>query len=456
MGNDLKTSVIVDLKGDLERQAKRNEQAVSRFSRNSSRNLNGLGRSVKTVNKTFGSMGKKLAGIATAAAAIRKIGQVMEFDARLTQLRTDGRISEQDVALLKKKIFEVANARDIRLDPDKIMAAFTQIIASTGDKEFAMENLRNIGLTIRASNADGTDVGAVFSNLYDGNIRTSEKVLSAINTMVEQGKSGAFTFKDVASYGGKLFAPYLSLGATGEQAFKDMNAIVQISIKAAGSSAEAVEATKMLLADLIKPEVIKKLNASGINVFKEDGKIVDSPKLILDIYEKANRDISRLSTLFGEGSIKVFQGLGLPGNVEKLRWFANMQSSGGELADSATINAGTGKAFKQSASNYIIEAADYTFSKAIKDFVVVIEDLQNKDALTNAKTFGSALAKEAGWWADLIASPFTGNDKGLKTEKPEAKVILEIEAKNVTVKTKEIKSQGIELEVNSGKTMVSP
>lgn len=456
MENEIKTSIVVDLKGNLDRQLKQNEANINRFTRNSSRSFMGLGKNVKGMNRTFVTMGKKIAGIAAAATIIRGINKTIEFDAKLTQLRTDGKMNAKELEALKKKIFEVANMRDVRLDPNDLTATAIKIIASTGDKKFVMDNMRNIGLTQRASGASGISTGDAFAKLYDGGIKNADKIREAINNLVEQGKSGAFTFADTANYGSKLFAPYLGLGFRGSDAFTDMNAIAQISVKAVGGEAEVPEATSALIKALMGEELQDKLAASGINVRNEDGSYNRLPQLMLDIYKASGNDTTKIKNFLklDDSATKVFTGLSLPGNVELLKKFMTMKSSGGELEESARINASTAKAAKQSLSNKYDKGMDFIFSGPTKDFARGLDTFERQGALANANSAAEFFFDQFNVLADWTVGSIIRGTSGTKgfinnDEQPEARVILEIESKNATVKTKEIKTKGLQVDVDS-------
>jgi len=455
MGNDIETSIVVDLKGNLDRQLKRNEKNIKRFTRNSSRSFMGLGRNVKGMNSAFVTMGKKIAGIAAAAAIIRGINKTIEFDAKLTQLRTDGKMNAKELAALKKKIFDVANMRDVRLDPNDLTATAIELIASTGDKGFVMENMENSGLVQRASGADGTSTGGIITKLYDGGLRSAKEIREAINDLIEQGKSGAFTFKDTATYGSKLFAPYIGLGFRGSEAFTDMNAIAQVTVKAVGSATEVSEATSALIRALMKKEFQEKLATSGIIVRNEDGSYNRLPQLMLDIYKSSGNDITRIKNFLelDEGATKVFTGLAMPGHIEKLKKFMTMKSSGGELEESARINASTAKAAKQSLSNKYNQAMDFVFSGPTKDLARGLDTFERQGVLANANSAAGFVFDQFNILADWTVGSAIRGIKGLSSSndaQPEAKVVLEIDSKNATVKTKEIKTKNLQVDVNSG------
>lgn len=478
MGNDIKTSVIVDLKGNLARQAKRNEQAVSRFSRNSSRNLHGLSRSVKTVNKTFGSMGKKLAGIAAAAASIRAISKVMDLEERYERLGVQANKSSAEMAALKKEIFDISKAPDIRVDPTKMLEAVTEIVEKTGDLEFAEKNIRNIGLALQATGAGGTAIGGIMAELQKMDIKNPEKVIEALDILNVQGKQGAFTLANIAALGPRLFSAYASTGRGGIEAIREMGAALQVIRMTAGSSEQATTAFEALLATFSDAKKIKMLQQRGIQVFDvealKQGKEILRPinELMTEITESVKGKKTILSRLFPEREAR--KAFNRPiieyqttGKVTSLPKFMGMQADGrATIADSARM-AKTSNASARAITTTIEQTADAVIGPALKDTADAFDNSQSADGWTNAKAVGyaaaSVIAAPIDWGfdsfnyvADLTVGTAIRELKTLFAEKPEATIKLDVEAKNATVKTKEMKAKNLEVEVNSGKTMVSP
>ncbi len=476
MGNDLKTSVIVDLKGNLARQVKRNEQAVSRFSRNSSRNLNGLGRSVKTVNKTFGSMGKKLAGIAAAAASIRSISKVIDFDAKLTRMQTDGRVTVKQIAMLKKELTQLANDPSIRLPKESIFAGFDQIIAMTGDFPNAMKNLRDMATFMQATGTAGKDAGTMISIAFKNGVTEASKVSSLMGVQYKQSKTGSVPIRELAATGKGLISPVTAVVGSTADVVTDATAMAQIIIDVTKNADMTAEALKAFMSALNKIETQEYFKKKGVDFRRPNSMMLYKPsELTPKIYDAVKGDFGILNKYFGESGVKVFHGFAKPANKkegvlsgrERLRDLVAMTSDGSVIRQDARTNASTAKAALQSITNKVSDLSDQTFSQPTKDAADAMDNFQSQDAWTNAKAIGYAGASVPAWFvdwglnsfnyvADLTVGTAIRELKTLFAEQPEAKVVLEVEAKNATVKTKGIESKNLELEVNSGKTMVTP
>ena len=471
MGNDIQTSIVVDLKGNLDRQLKRNEKNINRFAKNSSRNLKGLSRSTKVLNGSFTSMGKKLAGIAAAAASIRSISKVVDFDAKMTRMQTDGRMSVKEIATLKKELIKLANDPSIRLDKNTIFAGFDKVIAMTGDKSNAMKNMRNMALFMQATGTAGEDAGTMIGIAFKNGTTEASKVLNLLGVQYKQSLTGAVPIRELAKTGKGLISPVTSVVGSTPDVITDATAVAQIIIDATKNSDMTAETLKAFMSALNKKEVQEKFRNAGVEFRQPNSKMLRKPsKLIPEIFDVTKGDFTTLNKLFGETAVKVFQGFAKPASPgvlsgrDRLKELAAMTGDGSLIRRDARINASTAKAAAQSVSNKMSEVLDAVISTPTKDAANAMDNFQQMDAWTNTKaigyaglqTLGTPIAKAfdgfnvlANWAIGDVVRGAKGMFNG-NGEQSEAKVVLEIDSKNATVKTKEIKTKNVQIDVNSG------
>lgn len=369
MSENLRTSVILDLKGNLERQARRYGNAMTGMARRGNRSLKGLNTSFKRHSKLVTGITRRYGALAAAAGVAASASNVINRDARLTQLQADGRVTAEQVDKLKESLFQLANDPDIRLDPDLLLGGVEEIITRTGDFDFAIKNLRNLALVIRATASTGKDVGSVFSLAYKGGLRDADELLRVNGALLDQTLQGSVAFRDIAKVGKKLIAPALSKRGANFQTFLEAGAIAQIVIDAVGSPDEATEATKAFLAALVKSDVIKTLrDQAGINVLQDDGKLQSLPVLIEEIFKASGGNFGLLGETFGESGVKVFEGFSLPGNKEQLRRLSTIESDGSLITKNARLNASTAKAATRRVGTTFEDVTD----KAISDSAKII------------------------------------------------------------------------------------
>lgn len=337
---DLRTSVVIDLTGNLERRAQRNSRALNQFSQRGRRDLSRLSRAANLAGKGLDRVANRYTGLLTGAAAIGTGKMVMGLELRFARLGIQANKSAEEMNALKREIYDAAQAPDIRVDPGEITSAVEAIVEKTGDLDFARENLRNLGLTIQATGAQGAAVGELAAELQKlESFKGPGEVLKAIDTLTVQGKEGAFTLENLAALGPRVISAYAGAvkgGRDGATILKEMGAALQVIRMGTGSSEQAATAFERLLAELQNVEKLKKLQRNGIQVFdpKQPGAEIMRPinELLLEIMEKTQGRKTLLGQVFGDESIRAFNAL-TPERIEK---FMAVQGDGSTtMRDSA-------------------------------------------------------------------------------------------------------------------------
>lgn len=213
--------------------------------------------------------------------------------------------TNEEMDALRKNIIKTAEAPDIRLDPEKILAAIEKIVEKTGDLDLARDNMRNLALAIQATGAEGEDLGAVVADLSQKfGLKGPEQYAKALGVLIAQGKKGAFPFAAFATQGERLTAAYAATGRTGPKAVREMGAMIQMAKQGTGSSEQAATAYERLLATITQEKTAVLLK-EGIQLFDPDAlakgqKMFRSmPEIMKDIVRKTKGDVGMLSKVFG-------------------------------------------------------------------------------------------------------------------------------------------------------------
>ncbi|MDQ7010915.1 MAG: hypothetical protein Q9M29_03755, partial [Mariprofundaceae bacterium] len=269
------------------------------------------------------------AGMAAGLAVAGK--QVMDMQRRFTRLGIQANQPIEKMDALKNRIWEVAQAPDIRIDPDQITSAITEIVEKTGDLDFAEQNIRNIGLALQATGADGSAIGGIMAEFRKMGIKAPQDVLKAIDTLNVQGKEGAFTLQNLAALGPRVFSAYNSVvkgSRDGIRVIREMGAVLQVIRMGTGSSEQAATVFERLIAETTNIDKLKKLNAAGIQVFdpRQPGAEAMRPlnEILLEILDKSKGRRTVLGQIFGDEAIRAFNAL----NVERMQKFMRIQGDG--------------------------------------------------------------------------------------------------------------------------------
>lgn len=347
---DLEHNIEVNLRGDLSRRTRSNEQDIKRFSRNSSAYLRRLQRQTKSTGRGLSTLGKGLiagAGIGGALGIAKISKDLLQAEERFERLGIAVGRPKSEMLDLKREIIAIGNEIDISVDPIQILDAISEIVEKTGDLEFAKANIKNLALAIQAAGAEGASIGALVANFKKLKISSEVDVRSALDILINQGKAGAFTLKNLAELGERNVAAYASMGRTGLPAIRELGAALQLIRQSTGSSEQATSAFESLLATFADADKIKILKEKGgLTIFDpielKKGKEVLRPinDLILEIVKASGGKKTSLSEVFGEQAIRALNAgvveFQQTGAIESLKSFYSVNGDGVTILTDAT------------------------------------------------------------------------------------------------------------------------
>jgi len=317
-----------------------------------SRNIVQAVKQNKLLTKSLSGTGKMLDGVAnkwTAVGGALGVGvtakTIVDLSARYERLGIQANKSTEEMTVLREEIFKTAQAATIRTDDAEILSAIEKIVEKTGDLDLARRNIKGIAMTLSATGATGADIGAMLADMSDKfGINNASEMLQQLDTLVVQGKAGAFTLQAIANKGSRVSAAYASMGRTGSKAIQEMGALLQVSMMGTGEADIAATAFEATLRDLVSNR--EKLNDLGINLFDSEelaeGKEVarSIPEVLKEIVQATNGNVSEFSEVFGDESRRLVNVLATEyknsGNFASLDKFMSMQGDGSTImGDSA-------------------------------------------------------------------------------------------------------------------------
>ncbi|MBD0786715.1 hypothetical protein HUO09_10175 [Vibrio sp. Y2-5] len=357
-------------------------------------------RSVEKMDDGLDSIGNKWTALATGAAGTGSAVAVMGLEERYERLGIQAGKTKDEMATLRAEMFATSQQADVRVDQSEMLTAVEKIVEKTGDLKFAQDNMANIGRVMQATGATGVDVGEMFADMSQKfGLKNSEDVLSAIDTLVVQGKAGAFTLQNLAAEGASVSAAYAAMGRTGPKAVQEMGAMLQISRMGSGSAAEAASAMESVLADITSNyEDIEKL---GIEVFDEEAlargekKFRDLPSIVKEIMEATNSDITEYSQLFGDEAMRFMKVLSSDDGKASFDSFLSISGDGTAVLQDSARAAQTANAAMMTLKTAWMSFADEKLAEPIADLADAINSIEPEN-LNKALTGATALAGTLG------------------------------------------------------------
>ncbi len=394
----LKTSLIIDLAGNIQTRARQYGSALGGLASRGRAAMRGLQSTTQLAVRGLDKLGNRYTALLGGGAAAIAVRGTMNIQEQLTRLGITADASDEIIKGLHNSILDAANAPDIRVDPSQILAAVDSVMEKTGDLKFAQENIRNIGLAIQASGADGAAIGDIFAEFQKQGM-SAKDALASVDVLIAQGKAGAFTLKDLASLGPRVVTSYTALGRRGPQAMKEMGAVLQMIRMSTGSSEQATTAWEAMLRTFSDRNKVQFLEKQGVKLFNKDGSLRAANELMVEILKAAGNSRINLSDVFDAEAIRAFNAIMDKVGIDKLQELMRIEGDGTTVQRDSARAAATANAALQSLKTTWGKFADSNLSGPIQkvaDALNAIEPGRLETALDRAGklavTLGGAVA----------------------------------------------------------------
>lgn len=427
---DLATYLGLYVKGDAAHKVDALEKGFERLSTRGAAHMGALSRSMGLAGQGLDKLANRYSALISGAAGAGAVKYTGDLQERLNYMGITAGKSAEEMEALKKKVFAVAQAPDIRLDPAQLLDAIDTIVEKTGDLDSAMVNIETMGRAMRATKAGGAEMGAWVAQLGEKfNIKTPEGILAAIDHSVNAGKAGAFAFKDLASQGERLTAAYGAMGRTGPEAAMELDAMIQMIRKGTGSSEQAATAFEALMRTFGDSKKLKQLQAVGIKVMDDKGNMRSGVELYKELITKSKGDAVKLSGIFDAEAMRAFNA-GIAefkntGGLKSLDDFMNVSADGATVkADALRANSRNLNASMLALATGAKQFADVNLAEPVGELADAIGRLQPEQVQSTMKALawgaaaiGGAIAIKKSvdavrWTSDTLA--YVRKGKGAK------------------------------------------
>lgn len=368
----LKTSLIIDLAGNLQSRSRQYGQSLTSMGKAGQAAMRGIRSAAVQAGQGLNALGNRYTAVITGAGAGMAVRNVMQTEQLFTRLRIAMGASEERMKAVKHGLEDVANMKDIRVPFEEMVRGYKAIIDSTGDDAFAEANRRNLGLLMSATGADAESAGGLLVQFRKMGVTSAEEVAQAIAILSEQAKAGAFPLEHLATNGAKYFSMLAAHGRQGLDAVREGGAALQTAFQTTEGSDTAVSSAMSFMNDIVaKADILKK--RAKINVFEMiDGKkVTRSPVAIMkDILEASKGDIELIKEVLGDDGLKAimaamgqFNATGQTGDLDSFKAVAGDVKI---LTDDAATAAQTANAALQSLKNTWDSFADSQLAEPIQ------------------------------------------------------------------------------------------
>ncbi|MEZ9430706.1 phage tail tape measure protein [Vibrio splendidus] len=415
MAQKLETDIVLNLAGNLAAKARQYGNSMGEFAKKNQKAMTLVKTSTAAAGRGIDALGNRYVGMAATFATGATVRNVAAFDAQMVRIGTNAKLSSDQVDVLTQSIEDFSTQSDIRIDTTTLATGVDTLLGKTGDLEFVMDNLENMGVFMQAFGADAESTGALFAQFREKGIRDSEAVMKTIDELYGQFAIGSVSVKDLAGISEQLFATYQ---AKGPEAITQMSALVQLFAKAKGNANESLTSIQAVFATFSDKKKVEFLDKQGIAVFKEGTKELREPvELLLEVLDAAKNDPLKLGDVFDQTSLQGLSSIYSQENKDLLLQMTSGTSELGATQEAAAKNAATLNSAMTSLNNSFNQFANQRLAEPIQELADAInsvddETIQNwlKWGETALWVVGGLVAAKKG--LDIAASVKTVFGKG--------------------------------------------
>lgn len=224
---------------------------------------NKIKRTSETLDQLGQNMTKLGAGLTVGCSALayklgitQTIPEALALEHQLRELGNVGQLSAKQLADMDTRLGSIS--RYTNQFRSEITEGLNVLVASGIDPTAALDYMNVIGRTATAAQAEIVDISKTAFSVTD-NLKVSVNDLGKTMDMLAQaGKEGRFELKDMSAAFPSLTAGAGMLGMKGVPAVAQLGAALQVSMKGAGSTAEAATNFESFLQAMTSPMTVNR------------------------------------------------------------------------------------------------------------------------------------------------------------------------------------------------------
>lgn len=201
--SELTASVVMNLTGNFELQARRNGRALGSFSRDSNQQLSRVRRSAQSVGNALDSMGNRytamIAGAATAYSATRSIIESAKLDKQLIQIKQTAGATAEQVANLRKQLHEMS--QETGQAQSSLLGGFNNLVQSGQGWEQAALTIDAINKAMAVTGAEADVLASalgVAAEAFEFDLTKPGLALELLDKMTVAGRLGNAELEDLS------------------------------------------------------------------------------------------------------------------------------------------------------------------------------------------------------------------------------------------------------------------
>lgn len=220
--SELRTSVVIDLAGNLQRRAQQYGRALTGFSERGQRDMSRLSAASTTAGRSLDMLaGRTTAIIAGAGAAYAASSQVIDsarLDKKLIQIQQTAGATAEQSAELRKELLAMQQQTGQSLD--SLLSGFNNLVQAGLDWEKSLATVKaiNPALAVTGSQAEVlSSAMTVAAEAFDFDLSKISTAIQLIDQMTKAGRLGNAELEDLSSIFARVGTNAKSAGLEFEQ-----------------------------------------------------------------------------------------------------------------------------------------------------------------------------------------------------------------------------------------------
>jgi TP901 family phage tail tape measure protein len=313
----LKTSLIIDLAGNLQARARQNGAALEGMAKRGQAAIRSMQSAASTLGKGLDNMAGKYTAMIGGGAAVYKAAQAVKaaanLDHALERIRSTAGAGADDVSVLRKELYEMA--KQTGQSPTDLLQGFSSLIASGQTWEAALASIKAINPAMAVTGASADTLASVLNVVQEAfklDMSDLAQAKLALDQMTVAGRLGNAELENLASIVSRV-GP--SAKAAGMDFGKTLAIVERLSLleKDPARLATLTDSTLRLFTNQKYQDKMAKV--TGVQTYNKDGSRRDPVEVLGEISQKYRRfktDKERdaaIASAFGDTDLDTQKGI---------------------------------------------------------------------------------------------------------------------------------------------------
>lgn len=338
---ELRASVVMDLRGNLERQARRYEGAMRQMSSAGQRHMGRLQQVTGGLGRTLDRVGNRWVALATGAAGVGVARSLVGLEERWERLGISIGRSREEMEDWRAELRNIARDEGVRIDSDELTSAVELVAQSIQDVDWARESMEGMAVAIAATGESGQVIGQLALEMHRFGVEADD-VIRIFDTLERQQDGQRITLAGMAQVLPELLGEYSRYGREGADAVTELGAALTTVVEGGMEPSRARRSIRTVMEVISDPEWQRSARRRGIALEDEAGQTRALTEVMRDLAEFQSRTSFEFGDMgFSEQATRAFNALTSDEGIRNLERLIEIQGDGQQITEKSARSAST-------------------------------------------------------------------------------------------------------------------